>query len=328
MKYLLILLHCVPALRFREMSSNRSHLKVEKVSESWCAQFPYCPTGCSLFCTPTETVAPGVPKAALPSPTNYPSSRHNSHSRHSSQRHRSRQHHRRRKEGKSDFVKKVANVVKSAITLKLGASVTTSPSELRLLNTNSKFRKSVKKSLAKQLKLSLEDAEEQIVNLVIELKKDKLSSFVQIVQIATTQDLLIKFGVLVSETLTSTQMEEFVEQIQDRVNIRVKDDSNAGKLSTGDAASSDFLKGASEAIIEDMAEEIPSIKENIKKVLEEVEEAVDLAVASGVSLTTPPVNDEEVEVDQETKRKDGSIKIVNEASDKMEKEFGKGGSQN
>jgi len=61
------------ALRFQDAGINSTNLKAEvdleeanHVSESWCMQFPYCPSGCNMFCKPEDIPHPpvSIPKVA------------------------------------------------------------------------------------------------------------------------------------------------------------------------------------------------------------------------------------------------------------------------
>jgi len=95
MHFFFLYLPVVAALRFQTPSSNFSELKEknsadEKTSQAWCMQFPYCPSGCSMWCAPE---AP-APASTLPTAVRAGVSRSNSHLGHRKHHHH---HNRRRK---------------------------------------------------------------------------------------------------------------------------------------------------------------------------------------------------------------------------------------
>jgi len=176
-------------------------------------QFPYCPSGCSLFCTPAAPVVPVVPVVAAGI------SKSASRGRHHSSHHKMRR--RRRKTGLTEAERVVKTIVHLPLSKKHLASL--SRATMNKLKTDKTFRSSVKDILCKKinlqkLKSKCTDAEKNIQNLELEFKKK--FGFYSLVQI---EDLTSNAGTVDSLSTTyewivegGTENEEEAEKAFDK----------------------------------------------------------------------------------------------------------------
>jgi len=194
MKIVFLFFPLVSALRFQlENETDISSLKMqltngsetalrvqEQGTQEWCMQFPYCPTGCSLFCTPEPLVAPVPPVPGTVHQAHYRS--HRSHHHHS---------HRRRRRKESVQALEVADVVELAFNFPTTDALKgLTRKDVDKLNSNEEFRRKVKISLCSRIKksgatCSLSEAEARVKNLILKFEG---TSFLQV----PTSDLLTR----------------------------------------------------------------------------------------------------------------------------------------
>jgi len=153
------------ALRFQDAGINSTNLKAEvdleeanQVSESWCMQFPYCPSGCNMFCKPEDIPHPpvSIPKVA--------GSRIGGHM------HKKHHHHHRRRKSAVDtsFISKfVMEFAKDKVPgAKKGADEAALKAALVVLSNNKIFLASLVSALAVKFSLTAAQAKTQIELIV------------------------------------------------------------------------------------------------------------------------------------------------------------------
>jgi len=186
-----IWLPVVVSLRFQDEvlpGLKASTEEASEVSESWCMQFPYCPTGCSLFCVPESTVPGAIPTAATTSGA------HSAGRLHGSRKHH-KKHHRRRKSTVTDFVNKVESVKKIAASISFKNILPKGKSQTEM-KTNKNFQALIIAAICANNGISKADAITRIKNIVIDFKVLGSAFFQQVAAATEGKDATVDYDLL------------------------------------------------------------------------------------------------------------------------------------